>query len=294
MSVPPVSFTTTTSTLVIPQTVTEIKNGAFYGATSLTSVAIPNSVTNIGDHAFSNCSNLASVTIPNSVTSIGDYVFYLCDNLTSVTIPNSVTSIGERAFAGCRDLRTIEIPNSVTDIDFCAFYQCTSLASVVVPESLTRLGGGAFLECENLHDVTYNPVNCTVDINGHDAGSRYIPFMFCSNIRRITIGENVSGIWGNMFADYDFNNSILNLTSLTCYAMQPPEMGELHAWSVAYDIPVYVPCGTKYAYQSAYGWSNFSNIQVQSGDEFPYETDVDVADFCENWGTVEIQHGLFF
>ncbi len=86
--------------LIIPNSVTSIGNGAFYGCSGLTSVTIPNSVTSIGSHAFSLCYGLTSITIPNSVTSIGDYAFSNC-GLTSVTIPNSVTSIGDYAFNGC-------------------------------------------------------------------------------------------------------------------------------------------------------------------------------------------------
>ena len=40
---------------------------------------IPNSVTNIGDGAFRWCGSLQSVTIPNSVTKIGDGAFYSCN-----------------------------------------------------------------------------------------------------------------------------------------------------------------------------------------------------------------------
>ena len=65
---------------------------------------IPDSVTSIGDGAFYGCSNLTSVVIPDRVTSIGGYAFYDCDSLTSVVIPDSVTSIGNSAFNSCSRL----------------------------------------------------------------------------------------------------------------------------------------------------------------------------------------------
>ena len=65
------------------------------------STVIPDTVKEIEDYAFYGCKGFTSVVIPNSVTSIGEDTFYKCEGLTSVEIPNSVTSIGEEAFYGC-------------------------------------------------------------------------------------------------------------------------------------------------------------------------------------------------
>lgn len=46
--------------------------------TEITELVIPNSVTSIRNSAFHNCTNLTSVTIPNSVTSIGYGAFSNC------------------------------------------------------------------------------------------------------------------------------------------------------------------------------------------------------------------------
>ena len=48
----------------------------------VTDLVIPNSVTEIGEYAFYGCESLTSVKIPNSVTSIGKNAFYNCTNLT--------------------------------------------------------------------------------------------------------------------------------------------------------------------------------------------------------------------
>ena len=92
---------------IIPNSVTSIGTGAFFGCSGLTSITIPNSVTSIGEYAFSECSGLTSVTIGKSVTSIGEYAFCACEGLISVIIPNSVTSIGEYAFGVCSSLKNI-------------------------------------------------------------------------------------------------------------------------------------------------------------------------------------------
>ena len=91
---------------------------------------ISNSVTNIRNRAFEGCSSLTSITIPNSVTSIGDFAFESCSSLTSITIPNSVISIGESAFERCSSLTSITIPNSVTSVGGYAFFGCVGFVSV--------------------------------------------------------------------------------------------------------------------------------------------------------------------
>ena len=73
------------------------------------SFTIPNSVTSIDEGAFFGCEGLAKITIPSSVKSIGDAAFFACTGLTNVTIPSSVTSIGELAFLCGEDLTKITI-----------------------------------------------------------------------------------------------------------------------------------------------------------------------------------------
>ena len=67
-------------TVVIPDSVNQIKDRAFRGRFGLTAVVIPDSVTKIGEGAFAECSGLTSVTLPDSITEIIRYVFYGCSN----------------------------------------------------------------------------------------------------------------------------------------------------------------------------------------------------------------------
>ncbi len=210
----------------IPNSVIRIENNAFAGCcSSLTSITISNSVTTIGDWAFALCQGLTSITIPNSVTTIGKSAFYQCSGLTSVTIGNSVTRIGDDAFYKCTVLTSVTIPNSVKTIGDDAFNQCTSLITVAIGNSVTTIGDDAFYECSSLTTVTIG--NSVTTIGSH-------AFAYCSG-----------------------------LTSITCEAITPPSCDPFYGFSeVNKSIPLYVPIGTKEAYQTAPGWWDFTNIQV--------------------------------
>jgi hypothetical protein len=98
----------------IPNSVTNIRDDAFYGCASLISVTIGAGVTSIGDYAFSGCGNLSSVMIPSG--SVGGYAFYAC-GLTNVTIGNGVTSIAFAAFEGCTSLTGVYFAGNAPSLD---------------------------------------------------------------------------------------------------------------------------------------------------------------------------------
>ena len=65
-----------------------IPEGAFAGMEALSSVIIPETVTEIGAGAFAGCENIESITLPG-VNSIGEGAFEGCTGLTSILIPAS-------------------------------------------------------------------------------------------------------------------------------------------------------------------------------------------------------------
>ena len=97
------------TSIIFPDCITIIGDGAFYGCTSLTSITIPDGITTIGDGAFSGCNSLTSIAFPNSLTTIGFNAFNCCDSLTSIIIPESVTSIDEFAFFDCSALKSVKV-----------------------------------------------------------------------------------------------------------------------------------------------------------------------------------------
>ena len=176
--------------LVIPNSVTSIRDEAFSNCSSLTSITIPNGVTSIGYSVFSGCTELTSITIPDSVTSIGRYAFYNCAVLPSITIPNSVTSIGDEAFRNCSGLKSITIPNSVTSIGRYAFSWCTSLTSITIPDSVISIGMSTFSHCTSLTEITIPDSVISIGISA---------FHNCSRLTSITIPDSVTSIGESAF-----------------------------------------------------------------------------------------------
>jgi len=117
---------------------------------------IPSSVKEIGDSAFYSCADLAEITLPQGVTIIGEHAFRSCEALEEITIPNGISKIGEYAFSCCLSLKSITLPDGLTEIADDTFSLCSSLMNVTIPASVTRIGERAFLSCSSLAKITYN------------------------------------------------------------------------------------------------------------------------------------------
>ncbi|MDD3667523.1 MAG: leucine-rich repeat domain-containing protein [Bacteroidales bacterium] len=251
-------YCTGLTSITIPNSITSIGWSTFEGCSGLTSITIPNSVTSIGSLAFSYCRGLTYITIPNTVTSIEFGAFSGCSGLTSITIPNSITSISDAVFDGCSGLTSVTIPSSVTSIGYYAFYNCSGLTSITIPNSVTSIGEAAFYECLGLTSITI-PNSVT------SIGCR--AFYSCTGLTSIIIGTSVTSI------DIMAFRNCSSLTSITCLATTPPILNSNDTYDsdnsfVFYDvpktIPVYVPCESLSAYQSAPQWNDFNLIQCIS------------------------------
>ena len=217
---------------IIPNDISKIGGGAFYGCNGLTSVTIPRNVVFIGHNAFAT-SDVDSVIIEEGVAEIGYGAFSRCPELKSILIPNSVTHIWEEAFYGCVSLQSISIPNGVNYIGFSTFEKCESLQSVYLPNSITSIHESAFSGCASLTSVA---IPDSVTFIGRDA------FEGC-----------------------------VGLTSVTCYAVTPPTMctyeenpiGSVpRVFSGVYcsKLTLYVPSESVEAYKSTKQWKDFGTI----------------------------------
>jgi hypothetical protein len=192
------SYSTLTS-VIIPDSVTNIGSKAFAECATLTSLIISNSVVSIGANSFTDCLSLTNVSLGINVPSIGDLAFSGCSSLTSINVPNSVINIGQWAFAFCDNLSVItvatnnpsyssldgvlfnksqtmlikypegksgnySIPSGVTIIDDFGIYACTSLTSIFIPITVTNIYGNGYIfdtfsYCSSLKAITVDEQN---------------------------------------------------------------------------------------------------------------------------------------
>ena len=83
------------------------------GCDYLTSILIPDTVTEIEDYAFSGCTSLKSVDIPDSVTNVGAGCFMSCSSLSSAKLGSGIKEIRTNVFNACTSLNDIIIPENI-------------------------------------------------------------------------------------------------------------------------------------------------------------------------------------
>lgn len=150
-----------------------LEKGAFHDCTALTAIQIPASVTKIGASVFSGCTALSSVTFAEGaqLTFLGDYAFMDCTALSTISLPDPLTYIGMGAFFDCSNLVTVFLNETsrLEVIDIFAFNSCAKLSSFTVTSHVTEIGFSAFIGCDSLTDVT-NLSDLPIEAGSEDFG----------------------------------------------------------------------------------------------------------------------------
>jgi hypothetical protein len=196
-------------------------------------------------------------------TANNDYTCYVsghADNYNaSIVIPNifqgrPVTSIGDDAFNGCSDLSSIDIPNSVTNIGGTAFQDCSGLTSIVVEAGNTvydsRNNCNAIIKTET-NELIVGCKNTVIPNTVTSIGGS--AFSGCSGLTSIDIPNSVTSIGNLAF------NGCSGLTSVTVGATTPIAIGS-DCFTNRANATLYVPKGSKAAYEAANYWKEFMEI----------------------------------
>ena len=189
-------YGTSVVSITLPDTVTIINEGAFWGAQYLTDINLPDKINTIPVNAFRDCTALSALTIPESVSTIENDAFRGCTSLTGIDVADdnkSFTAIDGVIYSS--DMKTLvyvpsnrttyKIPNTVTTIDG-AFRYNTGLTEIALPKSVKECGTGTFVGCTALTTAVFS-----------DGGVLNVPahcFEGCSALTDVTIPTGMKAV----------------------------------------------------------------------------------------------------
>ena len=137
----------------IPDCVTHMEDGAFWGCQEVQYINIPQKLDYLGGRAFQNCLKLQwnSLPLPNTLKEIGSYVFVPQGggrgpkfNNVTLTLPDGLEKLGAGAFWACGLVGELRIPNKITDIPDDCFCANGFTGTLILPKGLVSIGESAF------------------------------------------------------------------------------------------------------------------------------------------------------
>ena len=225
------------------------------------SITIPSSVTyngktytvaRIKNHAFENCA-LTSIIINAFIQGYDYDAFNGYQGSLTINAPMAETNEGINDDGDDFDwypfsigsITTVHFGNNVTRIPDASFRGCSAITSITMPSTLTTIGWGAFQHCSGLTFVT---IPNSVTYIGNYA------FDGCSGLTSVIVGKSTP----------------ISISSST--------------FSNSANATLYVPNGSKGAYEAADYWKDFGKI-VEMPAIISF-ADNQVKNLCvQNWDT---------
>ena len=100
---------TNTKSVSLPNTITVIREGAFFDVTSLTTINFPNSLTKVEGYAFQGCTNLVNATLNEGLIELGNHSFDSV-GLKEIIIPSTMKNIYDNfSFLTARSQRFLTV-----------------------------------------------------------------------------------------------------------------------------------------------------------------------------------------
>ncbi|MCM1008642.1 MAG: leucine-rich repeat domain-containing protein [Ruminococcus flavefaciens] len=201
----PVAFTSCTSEeIILPETITYIREMSFYSCANLKKITLPSSLTEIGNNAFDTCTLLETVDTGGAVT-IGQNVFLDCPSLKNLTISGNCTSIGaedEEPFLYCSALESVTVTSgdgiyssengilyNKDKSTIILYPQAKTDKKYKAPKSVKEIGQSAFYHCKYLESA---------DISGVEVLKDYA-FEGCEKLKKVKLSKNLTQIGADAF-----------------------------------------------------------------------------------------------
>lgn len=296
---------TTSSTadmFIIPGSVTTVKGSAFTGCTSLKTVRFYTPMEFIAYNAFDNsddllfqiqpsgtnytvnsyvfgkntsCNYVHKLELMSSIKTLNNNAFTRCSSLSEVVMTGDVTSIGINAFPNALKTVTINKGSGSGMIESNLFKDVSQIKNLTIGEGMTQILAYAFQNCTSLTNVSLPSTLTTI--------AAYA-FAGCTNLTDIDIPEGVAQIYIQAFYDYTgvvtIPTTVTTINTLAFYKCSgikvkwttPPAATNLidsnqFGANKGRNKTLYVPLGSKAAYQAADGWKEFTDIQEYLTDD---------------------------
>lgn len=195
----------TVTTVVVPDSVTEIGAACFSGDNYLVSLKLPDGLKRLPPASLESCMRLYDFDMPQGLEKIYSSVFEFNYYLTHLTLPSSLTEIEQLNFIGLYGLQSLTLaednaafkldetngllmtadgtrllhcfsdivpaeeiilPEGVKIVDPFAFHYDYDVKRIVLPEGVETIGAMAFAMCPNLTEIVI-PASVT-DIGAMD------------------------------------------------------------------------------------------------------------------------------
>lgn len=228
-----------------------------------------------------------------AVTSIEAHTFSIAWNITGLVLPSTLASVGEYAFAGCSSLRYVQIeaqnpPACHSNTFNTSISENTILYIPKQTSEVYKLADGwngfaQYVEGVYIPDFTIDNLTYHITPGADKAsliacsdvsvltGDLIIPDTISNGLYKFVVSEIMDGVFRNAMnvtglilpstieriGSYAFG-SCTGLQYIQVMATVPPSCSTEAFYGV--DVILYVPKGTYEAYQTAEGWSSFSNI----------------------------------
>ncbi|MBQ9432442.1 MAG: leucine-rich repeat protein [Kiritimatiellae bacterium] len=216
--------------VIIPDSVTDIKHSAMAHCVNLTSITLSNNTKSIRSGSFSYCSMLNSLHLPSSVTEVDFGAFFYCNNLMSITVADDnpsyksvsgilLTKDGKTLVAAPNGMDSVIIPDGVTRIGDFAISFNRNIVNMIIPKGVSDIGKECFNSCLGLKNIVFEG-----DAPNVAQGAFYNVNSACTvKVRLGTTGWDVDipGTWQGINIEYipaailDANGGVVDKTDIT-------------------------------------------------------------------------------
>ena len=284
--------------MVIPDNVTTIGVAAFKGCTNLYSVKISKNVTSLAQELFEGCTSLVEIDWHPECTygSIYGRCFYNCSSLKTFRLPAGINLTG-----GMPKYHSGTSAAYYTSI----FKNCTSLDSLIIEDgegtihvnynegrSSDNTYYGEFYGCKINYVYLGRPFEDKYKYSNQTPILRYVEHLEigdkvtvlptwlpnqqnygdAKHLKTLIIGSSLTKVadFSNTY-NFDGTQGNQSLEFIKMKGTTPPEAVGFSNYNYINTI-LYVPKGSKAAYESANIWKNFWNIQEYTEDGTQSET----------------------